>query len=75
LDFVQHSSGATIIALSTIAQDFYLAGIQDVTTSKDIGVAMQLWPACVNEARKENEAGKENKGLLGWHVVVGLDVK
>jgi hypothetical protein len=48
---------------------FYLAGIQDAITSEDIGVAMQLWPACVNEARKEN------KGLLGWHIVVDLDVK
>jgi hypothetical protein len=48
---------------------FYLAGIQDVITSKDIGVARELWPACVSEARKEN------KGLLGWHIVVDLDVK
>jgi hypothetical protein len=34
---------------------FYLAGIQDVSTSKDVDAAMQLWPACVNETTKENK--------------------
>jgi hypothetical protein len=34
---------------------FYMAGIQDVSTSKDIDAAMQLWRACVNETIKENK--------------------
>ncbi|PMD63254.1 uncharacterized protein K444DRAFT_626987 [Hyaloscypha bicolor E] len=34
---------------------FYIAGIQDVSTSKDIDAAMQLWRACVNETIKENK--------------------
>jgi hypothetical protein len=34
---------------------FYMAGIQDVSTRKDIDAAMQLWRACVNETIKENK--------------------